>query len=147
MLCAMDTASQPRLAASFALDNAGISRSSTLAFVPSFYRYALINRAHAARGAFALRAPGASGTDLRSDGAAHHGLTRHVNTRFNKDHELITARPSHAGGSVVEISDGPLVLTRQPGTHARPAAGGGRGRGTRRTERRRAAEVGCPVRQ
>ncbi len=40
-------------AAFFDLDKTIISRSSTLAFVPSFYRHGLINRVQAARGAVA----------------------------------------------------------------------------------------------
>ena len=56
MLRAMDTPAGCRPAAAaafFDLDKTIISRSSTLAFVPSFYRHGLINRVQAARGAFA----------------------------------------------------------------------------------------------
>jgi len=56
MLRAMDTTAGCRPAAAaafFDLDKTIISRSSTLAFVPSFYRHGLINRVQAARGAFA----------------------------------------------------------------------------------------------
>jgi len=56
MLRAVDTTAGCRPAAAaafFDLDKTIISRSSTLAFVPSFYRYGLINRVQAARGAFA----------------------------------------------------------------------------------------------
>ena len=56
MLRAMDTRAGCRplaAAAFFDLDETIISRSSTLAFVPSFYRHGLINRVQAARGAFA----------------------------------------------------------------------------------------------
>ena len=60
---------------------------------------------------------------------------RHVNSSFNKDHESITTSSSQVRGSVVEMRHGLLVLTRQPGTHARPAAGGGRGRSIQRTDR------------
>jgi HAD superfamily hydrolase (TIGR01490 family) len=52
----MDTPAGRRPAAAaafFDLDKTTISRSSTLAFVPSFYRHGLINRAQAARGALA----------------------------------------------------------------------------------------------
>jgi hypothetical protein len=178
---AVDTGGGGRPAAAaafFDLDKTRISRSGTLAFVPSFYRHDLIIRAQAARGAFAQLAFMASGTDhdrmeriteqlsgLGRAGrssrlpsstalstrwrvlASRDRLARHVNTRFNKDHELITARSSQAGGSVVEMSNGPLVLTRQPGTHARPAAGGGRGRGTHKDRAPQATEVGCLARQ
>ena len=74
------------------------------------------------------------------------GTTVHVNSSFNKDHESITTRPSQDSGSVVEMSHGLLVLTRQPGTHARPAAGGGRGRSIKWTERRRrSVRMPCPA--
>jgi hypothetical protein len=56
MLPAMDTragGARSASAAFFDLDKTIISRSSTLAFVPSFYRHGLINRAQAARGALA----------------------------------------------------------------------------------------------
>jgi HAD superfamily hydrolase (TIGR01490 family) len=56
MLRAMDTPAGRRPAAAaafFDLDKTIISRSSTLAFVPSFYRHGLINSVQAARGAFA----------------------------------------------------------------------------------------------
>jgi phosphoserine phosphatase len=52
----MDTTAGCRPAAAaafFDLDKTIISRSSTLAFVPSFYRHGLINRVQVARGAFA----------------------------------------------------------------------------------------------
>ena len=62
--------------------------------------------------------------------ACRQGPVRHVNSSFDKDHESITKRSSPRTESVVEMSNGPMVLTRQPGTHARPAAGGGRGRST-----------------
>jgi len=72
---------------------------------------------------------------------------RHVNSRFDKDHESITARASQGQGSVVEMSHGPMVLTRQPGTHARPAAGGGRGRSTQKDRASQLPAAGCPARQ
>jgi hypothetical protein len=56
MLRAMDTPAccrPPAAAAFFDLDKTIISRSSTLVFVPSFYRHGLINRLQAARGAIA----------------------------------------------------------------------------------------------
>ena len=56
MLRAMDTPAGCRPAAAaafFDLDKTIISRSSTLAFVPSFYRHGLINSVQAARGAIA----------------------------------------------------------------------------------------------
>jgi HAD superfamily hydrolase (TIGR01490 family) len=56
MLPAMDTPADGARGASaafFDLDKTIISRSSTLAFVPSFYRHGLISRAQAARGALA----------------------------------------------------------------------------------------------
>ncbi len=52
----MDTVGEARAAATaafFDLDKTIISRSSTLAFVPSFYRHGLISRVQAVRGAFA----------------------------------------------------------------------------------------------
>jgi HAD superfamily hydrolase (TIGR01490 family) len=66
MLPAMDTpAGGPRgtAAAFFDLDKTLISRSSTLAFVPSFYRSGLISRAQAVRGALAQLAFRAGGAD------------------------------------------------------------------------------------
>src|SRR5260221_14361903 len=117
----------------FDLDKTRISISGPLAFVPSFYRHDLINRARAARGLLNERKAARIGrlaaeagdwcrllravltrvgqhswpAQLASTGAGA-GLrgtpARHVNTRFNKDHELITARASQAGGSVVEMS-------------------------------------------
>jgi HAD superfamily hydrolase (TIGR01490 family) len=56
MLPAMDTPADGARGASaafFDLDKTIISRSSTLAFVPSFYRHGLISRAQATRGALA----------------------------------------------------------------------------------------------
>jgi HAD superfamily hydrolase (TIGR01490 family) len=56
MLRAMDTPARGARSASaafFDLDKTIISRSSTLAFVPSFYRHGLISRAQAARGGLA----------------------------------------------------------------------------------------------
>ena len=102
----------------------------------------LLRRAAMSRGwpvlAFARRAggPGQSGRPLG-----------HVNSRFDKDHESITVRSSQGEGSVVEMSHGPMVLTRQPGTHARPAAGGGRGRSTQQDRAPQRAAAGWPARQ
>jgi hypothetical protein len=64
MLRAMDTPAgrrAPAAAAFFDLDKTTISRASTLAFVPSFYRHGLINSLQAARGVVAqlFRAGGA----------------------------------------------------------------------------------------
>jgi HAD superfamily hydrolase (TIGR01490 family) len=56
-------------AAFFDLDKTIISRSSTLAFAPFFYRYGLINRAQAVRGAFAQLA-------FRVGGADHEQMER-----------------------------------------------------------------------
>jgi HAD superfamily hydrolase (TIGR01490 family) len=72
MLRAMNTvADGPRAgsAAFFDLDKTIISRSSTLAFVPSFYRHGLINRSQAARGAFAQLV-------FRAGGADHQQMER-----------------------------------------------------------------------
>lgn len=72
MLPAMDTpASGPMraTAAFFDLDKTIISRSSTLAFAPSFYRHGLINRAQAVRGAFAQLV-------FRLGGADHQQMER-----------------------------------------------------------------------
>jgi HAD superfamily hydrolase (TIGR01490 family) len=66
MLRAMDTPSgglPGGAAAFFDLDKTQISRSSTLAFVPSFHRHGLISHAQAARGAIAQLAFRASGAD------------------------------------------------------------------------------------
>ena len=66
MLRAMSTlADRPRAASAafFDLDKTIISRSSTLAFVPSFYRHGLISRSQAARGAFAQLVFRAAGAD------------------------------------------------------------------------------------
>jgi len=52
-------------AAFFDLDKTIISRSSTLAFVPSFYRHGLINRAQAVRGGVAQLVYRAGGADPR----------------------------------------------------------------------------------
>jgi HAD superfamily hydrolase (TIGR01490 family) len=56
-------------AAFFDLDKTIISRSSTLAFAPSFYRHGLINRAQAVRGAFAQLV-------FRLGGADHQQMER-----------------------------------------------------------------------
>ncbi len=56
-------------AAFFDLDKTIISRSSTLAFVPSFYRHGLISRVQAARGAFAQLI-------FRAGGADHQQMER-----------------------------------------------------------------------
>jgi len=117
----------------FDLDRTRISRSGPLAFAPSFHRHDLINRVRAARGLLNERkaarigrlaaeqgtradcfepcSPGLASTVGQHSWPAQGpgaGLrltpARHVNTRFNKDHELITARASQAGGSVVEMS-------------------------------------------
>lgn len=56
-------------AAFFDLDKTIISRSSTLAFAPSFYRYGLISRAQAVRGAIAQLA-------FRIGGADHQQMER-----------------------------------------------------------------------
>ncbi|HEX6932133.1 MAG TPA: HAD family hydrolase [Streptosporangiaceae bacterium] len=53
----------PAAAAFFDLDKTIISRSSTLAFVPSFYRHGLINSVQAARGAVAQLVFRAGGAD------------------------------------------------------------------------------------
>ncbi len=66
MLRAMDTPAgrrPPASAAFFDLDRTIISRSSTLAFVPSFYRHGLINSVQAARGAVAQLMFRAGGAD------------------------------------------------------------------------------------
>jgi len=66
MLRALNTlADRPRAASAafFDLDKTKISRSSTLAFVPSFYRHGLINRSQAARGAFTQLVFRAAGAD------------------------------------------------------------------------------------
>ena len=72
MLPAMDTfaaGARGGAAAFFDLDKTIISRSSTLAFAPSFYRHGLITRSQAARGAFAqLR--------YRTGGADHAQMER-----------------------------------------------------------------------
>ncbi|MGO8729286.1 MAG: hypothetical protein ACLPN6_13130 [Streptosporangiaceae bacterium] len=49
----VETESTTTAAAFFDLDKTIISRSSTLAFAPSFYRYGLISRTEALRGACA----------------------------------------------------------------------------------------------
>ena len=110
-------------------DKTRISISGPLAFVPSFYRHDLINRARAARGLLNERKAARIGRLAAEAGDSCRLLravltrvgqhswpaqgpvlvcagqpARHVNTRFNKDHELITARASQAGGSVVEMS-------------------------------------------
>jgi HAD superfamily hydrolase (TIGR01490 family) len=72
MLRAMSTlADGPRAASAafFDLDKTIISRSSTLAFVPSFYRHGLINRSQAARGALAQLV-------FRAGGADHQQMER-----------------------------------------------------------------------
>ncbi len=72
MLRAMDTPAghrSPAAAAFFDLDKTIISRSSTLAFVPSFYRHGLINSVQAARGAVAQLA-------FRIGGADHAQMQR-----------------------------------------------------------------------
>ena len=72
MLRAMDTAADGpagTTAAFFDLDKTLISRSSTLAFVPSFYRHGLINRAQALRGAMAQLV-------FRLGGADHQQMER-----------------------------------------------------------------------
>ncbi len=72
MLPAMDTpagGSREAAAAFFDLDKTIISRSSTLAFVPSFYRHGLINRAQAIRGAIAQLV-------FRAGGADHERMER-----------------------------------------------------------------------
>jgi HAD superfamily hydrolase (TIGR01490 family) len=72
MLPAMDTAvdvAPKATAAFFDLDKTIISRSSTLAFVPSFYRYGLISRAQAVRGGMAQLA-------FRLGGADHERMER-----------------------------------------------------------------------
>ena len=56
-------------AAFFDLDKTIISRSSTLAFAPSFYRHGLINRTQAVRGAFAQLV-------FRLGGADHQQMER-----------------------------------------------------------------------
>ncbi len=64
----MDTAADARTrgtAAFFDLDKTLISRSSTLAFVPSFYRHGLINGMQAARGALAQLVFRLGGADHR----------------------------------------------------------------------------------
>jgi HAD superfamily hydrolase (TIGR01490 family) len=66
MLRAMDTpggGSPAAAAAFFDLDKTIISRSSTLAFVPSFYRQGLISRAQAIRGAIGQLVFRAAGAD------------------------------------------------------------------------------------
>lgn len=66
MLPAMDTfapGAQGDAAAFFDLDKTIISRSSTLAFAPSFYRHGLITRSQVARGAFAQLRYRAGGAD------------------------------------------------------------------------------------
>ncbi len=68
----MDTAAEAwpaPTAAFFDLDKTLISRSSTLAFVPSFYRHGLINGVQAARGAVAQLV-------FRLGGADHHQMER-----------------------------------------------------------------------
>src|ERR1022692_718162 len=69
---AMDTPAEgavARTAAFFDLDNTIISRSSTLAFAPSFYRYGLISRVQAVRGAVAQLV-------FRMGGADHQQMER-----------------------------------------------------------------------
>ncbi len=63
-------------AAFFDLDKTLISRSSTLAFVPSFYRHGLISRAQAIRGAFAQLAFRLGGADHRQMERIKEQLTR-----------------------------------------------------------------------
>jgi HAD superfamily hydrolase (TIGR01490 family) len=68
----MDTPAEgavARTAAFFDLDKTIISRSSTLAFVPSFYRYGLISRVQAVRGAVAQLV-------FRMGGADHQQMER-----------------------------------------------------------------------
>jgi HAD superfamily hydrolase (TIGR01490 family) len=62
-------ASAGATAAFFDLDKTLISRSSTLAFVPSFYRHGLISGVHAVRGAFAQLV-------FRIGGADHNQMER-----------------------------------------------------------------------
>src|SRR5260221_13272786 len=104
-----------------------------LAFVPSFYRHGLNNRVQAvlAFAQLAFRASGAGHDQLerineqirrlcsgwpverlaevprRGHGGGRHARpsrpARHGKTPFDKDHEMITARPSQAGPSVLEM--------------------------------------------
>lgn len=79
MLPAMDTPAgggRSTVAAFFDLDKTLISRSSTLAFVPSFYRHGLISRAQAARGAFAQLVFRAGGADHEQMERIREQLTR-----------------------------------------------------------------------
>ncbi|HEX9065743.1 MAG TPA: HAD family hydrolase [Streptosporangiaceae bacterium] len=72
MLRAMDTitgGAGGTTAAFFDLDKTIISRSSTLAFAPSFYRHGLITRSQAARGALAQ-------IRYRTGGAGHSQMER-----------------------------------------------------------------------
>jgi HAD superfamily hydrolase (TIGR01490 family) len=64
-----DACASARTAAFFDLDKTIISRSSTLAFVPSFYRYGLISRVQAVRGAVAQ-------VVFRMGGADHQQMER-----------------------------------------------------------------------
>ena len=67
-----------------------------------------------------IRAPGRGDPRRR----AKHACSGHVNREIDRDHESVTLRGSQGRGSVVERVHGQQVRTRQPGTHARPAAGG-----------------------
>jgi HAD superfamily hydrolase (TIGR01490 family) len=64
-----DGGASARTAAFFDLDKTIISRSSTLAFAPSFYRYGLISRVQAVRGAVAQ-------VVFRMGGADHQQMER-----------------------------------------------------------------------
>jgi HAD superfamily hydrolase (TIGR01490 family) len=64
-----DGGASARTAAFFDLDKTIISRSSTLAFAPSFYRYGLISRVQAVRGALAQ-------VVFRIGGADHQQMER-----------------------------------------------------------------------
>jgi HAD superfamily hydrolase (TIGR01490 family) len=63
-------------AAFFDLDKTIISRSSTLAFAPAFYRHGLINRTQATRGAFAQLVYRLGGADQRQMERVKDQLTR-----------------------------------------------------------------------
>lgn len=84
-------------AAFFDLDKTIISRSSTLAFVPSFYRYGLISRGQAVRGAVAQLAFRMGGADQQQMQRVKEQVTR-VCRGWSADRvsEIVTAHLTEA---------------------------------------------------
>jgi HAD superfamily hydrolase (TIGR01490 family) len=107
MLRIMDTLAAPpgrAAAAFFDLDKTLISRSSTLAFAPSFYRYGLISRAQALRGAFAQLGYRLGGADHKQMERLREQATRLCSGwHVDRVTEIVTA---HLVDTI-----GPLVYT------------------------------------